>query len=233
MTTDIGAGCQEASDLHDLPSEAGSLRRPIASLDHTVYEPTTDRDKFGQGDVIRFISEAARPDNAAIAVVVTADCDLVHNKYQGVLSVVPAYHLDEFLHSHRFAAIAKDSVATLAEKIVTALVKQYGQIGLSQNSLVDWIHKTPPELVAASLAETAQDKSLQDPNCWLRLALGQLHNLALPGRVRCVDYCRILAGTRRFLGDVQKPVSINSNMMKWACDLMAERLDPREKLPSD
>ena len=63
------------------------------------YEELEDLDTVGQGDLIKWVdAELLRPWQA-FGVVVTADCDLAHEKHGGVISYVPAMLTEDFIWS--------------------------------------------------------------------------------------------------------------------------------------
>jgi hypothetical protein len=64
------------------------------------YEDLEDLDRTGQGDVIKWVEgELLRPWQV-FGVVVTADCDLAHEKHGGVISFVPAMLTEDFIWHH-------------------------------------------------------------------------------------------------------------------------------------
>ena len=88
---------------------------PKATMDSKQYNKDTLTETkyissdapYGQGDIIRL---QERPNPPHLGVVINADCDLLHNKTDGVCSFLPIYSfyeylvefwVDRFLHSHK------------------------------------------------------------------------------------------------------------------------------------
>ena len=61
------------------------------------YEDLEDLDVVSQGDVIKWIDTSWSRPWQAYGVVVTADCDLAHEKHGGIISYVPAMLTDDFI----------------------------------------------------------------------------------------------------------------------------------------
>lgn len=88
-------------------------------------------------------------------IVVTADCDLLWNKYRGTLSYVPVISLDSFVSTHwlpeQFDKLLGARV-NFALPLVRTILDPSGASELSPEGLVQWLHRDGLDKVLSALS---------------------------------------------------------------------------------
>ena len=112
---------------------------------------------YGQGDIIRL---QERPNPPHLGVVINADCDLLHNKTDGVCSFLPIYAFHEYLVQFwldRFLGSQK-------KQIVTHIATTINQPRSEHDALEQWLDSddssTLPDRLADEFGFNQKTKSL-------------------------------------------------------------------------
>jgi hypothetical protein len=112
-----------------------------------------------QGDVLEWLGDQTDPWRR-FAIVVTADCDLAHQKHSGLLACVPALPHDEYLSLFPLPARVAKAKTKLLER-AAALVRGYQEanrpeftVAMSDEAIAAWIEAVAPEEIIAELRVT-------------------------------------------------------------------------------
>ncbi|WP_298091842.1 hypothetical protein [uncultured Sphingomonas sp.] len=133
------------------------------------YEDIADPDNVAQGDVIEWLPPRASAPWRIFGVVVTADCDLVWKKHDGVVSYVPAMPARDFVwHSWRPTYFAKHQpklMAEAAKRLNTWRAKQGSMGELTASAVRDWLARAGVDGLLDELGATdkGQRNGLRPP----------------------------------------------------------------------
>ena len=180
-----------------------------------------------QGDVIEWLDGAGNPWRQH-AIVVTADCDIVHSKHQGSLATVPVLRYDEFL-----AAVVLPGKLRLAETNVRDRAR--AQIRTMQGrhrpdrpepladaAIDEWIAFEDAAAILRTLRAPADERAgeFAELVAWLR---------ELPYVVGCVNLTNQLSALTRsrvLCGSKQSPETIRAALAR-------ENVERVKQLPGD
>jgi hypothetical protein len=119
-----------------------------------------------QGDVLEWIGDQTDPWRR-FAIVVTADCDLAHQKHAGLLACVPVLPHDEYLSLFALPARVEKAKAKLLER-AAALIRGYQEsnrpeftLAMSDEAIAGWIEAVAPEEIVAELRVTNEKEATQ------------------------------------------------------------------------
>lgn len=122
-----------------------------------------------QGDVLEWLGHQSDPWRR-FAIVVTADCDLAHQKHAGLLACVPVLAHDEYLSLFPLPARLERANAKLLER-AAALIRGYQEsnrpefpVAVSDDAIAAWIDAVSPDEIAIELRvpEGKEAKQLVD-----------------------------------------------------------------------
>ena len=84
-------------------------------------DDVTDDRPLAQGDVFEWLERTDDP-WLQFGVIVTANCDIVHEKHRGVLSYVPLLAIEDYLRMFFFPAALRKGVRPIAEQLGRTLL---------------------------------------------------------------------------------------------------------------
>ncbi|MGH3005679.1 MAG: hypothetical protein ACRDOS_07240 [Gaiellaceae bacterium] len=109
-----------------------------------------------QGDVLEWLNEGADPWKC-YAIIVTADCDIAHQKHGGLLACVPVLPHDDYLALFPLPARLSTAQGKLLER-ATSLIRQYQAanrpefpVALSDGAVVAWIEASSADEIIDEL----------------------------------------------------------------------------------
>ena len=109
-----------------------------------------------QGDVVRSLEPASGPWDA-LAVVVTADCDIEHDKHSGLLTCVPVVPLTTYLATYYLPRRVAGQAESLSQQFFSMMRKvqeeKFANYGtpISFDRAKSWVLETSPTEVASTL----------------------------------------------------------------------------------
>jgi len=126
---------------------------------------------LSQGDVVRRVQDADIWDR--FAIVVTADCDLAHNKHRGQLTCVPVVPLRDYLATYYLPMKLRELEGRLSEQLV-ALIRAAQRDNYKKHTnpisigrAEQWVLETSPKDIAEQLM---MDSSQRDRLAWIHRA---------------------------------------------------------------
>jgi hypothetical protein len=109
-----------------------------------------------QGDILEWLGDRADP-WWRFAIVVTADCDLAHQKHQGLLACVPVLAHDDYLALFPLPSRLARARAKLLER-AAALIRGYQEsnrpefpLAMSDEAIAAWIDAVAPDEIITEL----------------------------------------------------------------------------------
>lgn len=133
------------------------------------YEDLEDLELPSQGDVIKWVGKEWSKPWRCFGVVVTADCDLAHDKHGGVISYVPALTTDDYIWTGwRLDALGLklDGLLDKAAGRIAKWSSNNGQASTpaSASAMRRWIERTGPEglLDEIGVVDNGQRKDLMN-----------------------------------------------------------------------
>lgn len=123
------------------------------------YESLEDQDIVGQGDVIEWVGADRRRPWQCFGVVVTADCDLAHEKHGGVISYVPAMLAEDFIWTRWRNDRFNLKFDELLNKAGTRIGRWRGKNGqsevpLSPGAVRKWLERASPDVMLDEIGVT-------------------------------------------------------------------------------
>jgi hypothetical protein len=113
--------------------------------------------RLHQGDIFRW----EKPDGTEWTehgVVITADCDLVHNKMRGRVSYVPILRFETYISRIWGVNYVEKRVAKTLEGAIAAIRRAHQERGhareLTESAVRDWIERDQPKEIADLLLST-------------------------------------------------------------------------------
>jgi hypothetical protein len=204
----------------------------VLQSDHEAPDGTVECDDIvdasapiRQGDVLRWLPESEDPWRQ-FAIVVTADCDIVHRKHAGALATVPVLR-----HDHYLAAFSmpkklqrqEDALRPMVRSRIRTLQKEYrpdhsGE--LSDQAIDTWIASTEARPILTTLRCPVEKWHLiEDAIGWLRAVPAVSAALDLRRQFELLVQARVLATGKAATADT-------------VAKLVRENLD-LEHLPGD
>jgi hypothetical protein len=122
-------------------------------------------DRLTQGDVIRW-DRADASHRGEYGIVVTADCDLVHNKMKGVISYVPLLRFEKYVMAVWGPDYVERRVKKILESAVSAMREAHkarrSSETLGEGGIRQWlIRDDAPAIASQLLGPEADDKGLR------------------------------------------------------------------------
>jgi hypothetical protein len=119
-----------------------------------------------QGDVLEWLGDHTDPWRR-FAIVVTADCDLAHQKHAGLLACVPVLAHEDYLALFPLPARLAKAKAKLLERAV-ALIRGYQEanrpdfpVAMSDDAIAGWIDAVEADEIAEQLRVTEEKTARQ------------------------------------------------------------------------
>jgi hypothetical protein len=137
---------------------------PVGSAPFSECAPVTDARPLRQGDVLRSVDPAAEIWDA-LAIVVTADCDLAKAKHAGRLTCVPVLPADAYLAlfymPRRIDRIQQSLVDQLIGKMHRAQSAHLPQFSspVTKQRCRQWLLQSRPDDIANTLEMSPQEQS--------------------------------------------------------------------------
>jgi hypothetical protein len=127
---------------------------PSAQTGIDEYEDILDAAPLCQGDIFEWVDPHGQRPWRNLGVIVTADCDIVRNKMDNVISFVPLLCFEDYLwhvwREKRFSQQWNLALCELTRFINKQLVKQ-GRSEIGQDAVRDWVARDNAETIAAAL----------------------------------------------------------------------------------
>lgn len=117
-------------------------------------ERTNPTDESRQGDIIRIEYSDGSHSGPSLGVIINADCDLMHNKTDGVIAYLPVYTFREYL-SEFWAPVFLQTVQNASTLKIVEVANDDENVAAT---LHDWIRSTPVEDVIRGLGSLCNTK---------------------------------------------------------------------------
>jgi hypothetical protein len=134
-------------------------------MSQEVTDADLCEDRLVQGDILR-LKDCDPVDRAEYGIVVTADCDLLHNKVRGIVSYVPLLRLETYVSN----VWGPDYVSRRVQKILEGVIgrvrdahkaRETNQT-LSEQAIRDWLVRDDAAEIASQLLGADADAKKQD-----------------------------------------------------------------------
>jgi hypothetical protein len=133
-------------------------------MSQEVTDFDLSEDRLSQGDVLRW-NKREPVDGAEYAIVVTADCDLAHNKMNGIISYVPLLRFDTYVTTVWGPDYVSKRVHKILEGVIGSVREVHKRTGsaqtLSEKAIREWlIRDEANEIASQLLGPTTDPKNL-------------------------------------------------------------------------
>lgn len=180
-----------------------------------------------QGDVLLWVNAQDDPWNR-IAIVVTADCDLVHKKHAGAIATVPVLQYHEYLARFPVPSQLRRLEAQIRDRARAGVRKMQAshrpdRPGVMSDLAIDgWVAAAEPEQILEALGATADKAaaSLRTQLEWLRESAAHESDTDLRRQLDLLARGRLVTGGKQNEAAVRLAVA-------------RENLERVEKLPGD
>ncbi|GAA2125052.1 hypothetical protein GCM10009843_22380 [Nocardioides bigeumensis] len=122
------------------------------------YRPVALSEPLRQGDVLERVAADASPWDRHL-LVITADCDLAHDKHQGRVTCVPLLTKDEYLLELQVPKLQEQATAKLLRVLAQAL-EALGAPAISDARLREWPREQDTEQILLALNVPAEKHDL-------------------------------------------------------------------------
>jgi hypothetical protein len=136
----------------------GEMPEPITFSECHVIE---DDRRIRQGDVFEWLGKARSDPWTNLGIVVTADCDIVHEKHRGILSYVPLLDLRDYLALFHLPAKVERAAVPIREQLVKAIrilqAERFPEFPepISDSAALRWVREATIEGVVDELSVPA------------------------------------------------------------------------------
>ena len=142
-------------------------------------------DRLAQGDILRWRSRTPT-DAAEYGIVVTADCDLAHNKMKDIISYVPLLRFNTYVSTVWGPEYVSKKVEKILELTISSVREAHNRTGsnqtLHEQAIREWLIRDEAADTASQLlgptAEPRQLQKLSEQILWGREALIHERNLS-------------------------------------------------------
>lgn len=150
-------------------------------------ERTLASDPRSQGDIIAIESEKDQS-HPRLGVVINADCDLAHERLDGVITYLPIYTFKEYVENFW----APDHVEERKSSATAAILQLIGDEEAEAISLSTWLNSAGPEVVHKALVQSLDLKKRQSEQ--LERDVAKLYAASdgeIPSLERFYSLCRL------------------------------------------
>lgn len=126
--------------------------------------PATDDAPLRQGDVFEWIPRPVDDSFRQYGLIVTADCDLAHEKHQGIISYVPVFSLRDYIRLFDLPKKVDIQLEKAGEALAGGVRKMQKnlpgfEVPMSASTVLEWVERKKPEDVLAALGIQDSPKS--------------------------------------------------------------------------
>jgi len=135
-----------------------------ATQDFSECEPILDDRSLRQGDVFAWLGPDAAKPWTRLGIVVTADCDIVLDKHEGIISYVPLLALHDYLRLFYLPQQVEKANKPATDQLVAAIRDMQRRFQpqfpapLSPEAALEWTERELPDAVADALGVPHTDQ---------------------------------------------------------------------------
>lgn len=132
----------------------------MSDYDYEIVEIDAPDDRLHQGDVLSWDKRDSK-NWKEHGIIITADCDLLHNKMKNRISLVPLISFGTYVQEVWGPEFVSKRVTKILEGSISAIRIAHAEIGrtgvVSEEAILDWISRDQPDMIAAMLFNEEYD----------------------------------------------------------------------------